>query len=91
MSFQEKNKINKRHCCVSGCKTTRGDISSLHRFPLRDKNLYERWLKILKIQKPLKEMYVCSKHFGENDFFGGWLGTKLWIEVMCICIFMFNF
>lgn len=77
-------KTNKRHCCVPGCNSNDKEPSSLHRFPLRDKNLYLRWLKVLKIHKPSKEMYVCSRHFKESDFFGGWLGIHqlgyVWIN-----------
>lgn len=73
MSLQP-NKASRR-CCVSQCKTNPGETNSLHRFPSRDKNLYEKWLTVLKIAQPAKEMYVCSKHFREDDFFTGWLGN----------------
>lgn len=88
MSLQEK-KTNKRRCCVSECKSHEGETNSLHRFPLRDKNLYGKWLKILKIRKPSRDMYVCSRHFKENDFFGGWLGTVLILGYMLIIIITF--
>lgn len=85
-SLTEK-RTNKRHCCVSECNTNSRYSNSLHRFPLRDKNLYLKWLKALKIEKPSKEMYVCSKHFRENDFFGGWLGTEYTSR---LCLFKSN-
>lgn len=85
MSFPLEKYKNKRHCCVSGCNDNAEGTTSMHRFPSRDKNLYGKWLKVLKISKPLKEMYVCSKHFKENDFFVGWLCTNFNIEVIFMC------
>lgn len=34
-------------------------------------------------------MYVCSRHFSENDFFGGWLGSNIYFEVIIVYIFQF--
>ncbi|KAH6934721.1 hypothetical protein HPB50_027432 [Hyalomma asiaticum] len=79
MDAQKKQKAkSNRMCSVPQCsnRAVAGEIS-LHVFP-RDKKLRKLWAAKMRIGKKVTgEMYVCSEHFKQEDYFWSHLGGSL--------------
>ncbi|KAL1415988.1 hypothetical protein MTO96_028417 [Rhipicephalus appendiculatus] len=76
MDASKKKKPNSnRMCSVPQCsdRAVAGDVS-LHVFP-RDKKLRKLWAAKMRIGKKVTgEMYACSEHFRQDDYFWSHLG-----------------
>ncbi|KAL1442655.1 hypothetical protein MTO96_030680 [Rhipicephalus appendiculatus] len=78
MDASEKKKSNSnRMCSVPQCsnRAVAGEVS-LHVFP-RDKKLRKLWEAKMRIGKKVTgEMYACSEHFRQDDYFWSHLGAS---------------
>ncbi|KAF2900609.1 hypothetical protein ILUMI_05578 [Ignelater luminosus] len=64
------NKSNNNCCVPQCCSTYKTPNVSLHRFPVYNKQLSDKWAIILKIGKKVSPyMKVCSLHFENSDYF----------------------